>query len=76
MLPAASTRPFVATIEFDEPVTGFAQADMTVTNAQFSEFTEVTEGEVYSVLVTPTSTGNTTITLQVRDGSSAGCGGQ
>ena len=68
-IPTTSTRPFIATIEFDEPVTGFARADMTVTNAQFSEFTEVTEGELYSVVVTPTSTGNTTITLQVRDGS-------
>ena len=63
MMPATSDRPFIATIEFDEPVTGFQESSITVGNAMLSGFTEVTQGEVWSVLVTPTATGAVTLSL-------------
>ena len=62
-IPATSDRPFIATIEFDEPVTGFQESSITVGNAMLSGFTEVTQGEVWSVLVTPTATGAVTLSL-------------
>ena len=67
-VPDTSTAPFTATITFSEPVTGFEQTDIAVTNATLSAFAEstmdgVTPGTVWTVLVTPTVTGEVTLDI-------------
>ena len=61
-VPETSTAPFTATITFNEVVSGFTMADITVVNATLSAFTEATTeeatpGTVWTVLVTPMADG-------------------
>ncbi|MEM6643134.1 MAG: FG-GAP-like repeat-containing protein, partial [Bacteroidota bacterium] len=49
------------TIDFSEVVTGFELADIQVANASLSDFTEVSSGQSFTVLVSPTSNGTLTI---------------
>ena len=60
-VPNPSFLPFTATITFNETVTGFEQADITPVNASLSDFTEVTPGLVWTVLVTPVAPPATTV---------------
>lgn len=53
---------FTATITFSENVTGFAQSDISVSNASLGSF-NATSASVYTVLVTPTT--QNTITLDI-----------
>ena len=68
-VPATSTAPFTATITFNEVVSGFMVADITVSsNATLSAFTEATTGEVtpgtvWTVLVTPAADGRVTLDI-------------
>ena len=62
-VPAGSDAPFTATITFSEEVTGFTETDITITNAQLSEFTETVTGTTWTVLVTPDSDGTVTLTI-------------
>ncbi len=52
--------PFTATFTFDEPVTGFEETDINLTNGTLSDFTEVSPG-VYTATVTPTADGTVTV---------------
>ena len=60
--PAAvnSTSTFSVTFEFNENVTGFALADITVANASKSNFSAV-DANTYTADITPTGAGNITI---------------
>ena len=67
-VPARSAAPFTATITFNEVVSGFTAADITVSNATLSTFTEATTGEatpdtIWTVLVAPTADGRVTLTI-------------
>ena len=66
-VPPISIMPFTATITFDEAVTGFVRADIMTVNAMLSNFTEVTENTVWTVLVTPTADGE--VTLDIDEGA-------
>ncbi|MYG63846.1 MAG: hypothetical protein F4158_04630, partial [Synechococcus sp. SB0675_bin_7] len=62
-VPASSNSAFTATFIFDETVTGFETTDIQVTNGSASEFTEVTSGEKWTALITPTAAGRVTVSL-------------
>ena len=67
-VPATSAAPFTATITFNEMVSGFTVADIMVSNATLSDFTEATTGEatpdtVWTVLVTPEMDGPVTLDI-------------
>ena len=62
-VPASSDAPFTATISFSEEVTGFTESGLSVTNAQLSAFTETVTGRTWTVLVTPESDGEVTLSL-------------
>ncbi|BDX07600.1 hypothetical protein MACH26_31210 [Planctobacterium marinum] len=51
---------FTATFTFSEDVTGFAESDITATNASLSDFVS-TSASVYTATVTPSSEGNVTL---------------
>lgn len=59
-----NTSPIPVTITFDEPVTGFALADVNVTNGTAQNFAVVTAGLVWTVDVYPSSN-NTTVTIDL-----------
>ncbi|MEM8558763.1 MAG: Ig-like domain-containing protein, partial [Bacteroidota bacterium] len=54
--------PFPVTFSFSEPVTGFEESDVDVTNGTLSEFAGV--GDTYTALVTPTDFGVVTVTVE------------
>ncbi|RBW55199.1 hypothetical protein DS884_16345 [Tenacibaculum sp. E3R01] len=62
--PTSISGVYTATINFSSAVTGFDMSDIQVTGATINNFTAVS-GTEYTVLVTPTSICNTTVTLQV-----------
>ena len=62
-VPATSSAPFTATITFSEVVSGFMVDEVTAVNATLSDFNEATTGMVWTVLVTPTSDGEVTLTI-------------
>lgn len=55
--------PFTVAIDFAEPVNGFAQADLTATNATLSEFSGADGDSAFSVVVSPTASGTVTLAL-------------
>ncbi len=59
--PTPSNVPFAVTVSFDEAVTGFVASDLSVTNGTISSFTG--SGASYSMVITPATQGNVTITL-------------
>lgn len=67
--PASPTNqiPFTLTIEFDESVVDFDLSDLSKTNCNIAGWTEVTEGILYTVSVTPTVT-NGTVTVDLAAG--------
>ncbi|MDX5480720.1 MAG: Ig-like domain-containing protein, partial [Hymenobacteraceae bacterium] len=62
--PAAdpTNAPFTVTFTFSEPVTGFAQGDISVTNATVSDLTAASTS-VYTARVTPTADGEVTVSV-------------
>ena len=62
-VPATSSALFTATITFSEEVNGFTVEDITVVNANLSNFTVTTAGTVWKVQVTPTA--NDVVTLNI-----------
>ena len=64
-VPPTSRAPFTATITFSEVVSGFMVDDVTAGNATLSAFTEstTTPGRVWTVLVTPTETGEVMLNI-------------
>ena len=52
---------FTVTINFDEPVTGFTQEDLTVGNGSASLFQETVFQQTYTAKVTPTAEGTVTV---------------
>ena len=62
---SATNSAFTATFTFNEDVLGFAEADISVSNASLSGFTSVS-ASVYSAVVTPSVNG--TVTLSVNSG--------
>ena len=67
-VPATSSEPFTATITFSEPVDVLMQGDITVNNAELSDFTLVTTSgtdpnRAWTVLVTPTADGMVTLDI-------------
>jgi len=69
--PSTSLAPFIATITFNEDVTGFDISDITPTNATLGVFTTVS-ASVYTVEVSATADG--TVTLQVPSASAQDLG--
>lgn len=65
--------PFTVTITFNEAVTGFDINDVRVTNAALSNFAG--SGAAYTVLVTPISTGPTSVTIDVAAGAATDAAG-
>ncbi|WP_238376400.1 Ig-like domain-containing protein [Marinagarivorans algicola] len=67
-VPATTTRPFAATVQFSEAVTGFELSDITAINANLSNFIAV-DGDTYIVDVEPNASlvaaGTGTITLDI-----------
>ena len=70
-VPETSTAPFTATISFNEMVSGFTVADITVVNATLSAFTEATPGMIWTVLVTPEMDGPVTLDLAAGEAEDA-----
>jgi hypothetical protein len=60
--PEISNSPFTSTILFNRSVSGFTDADFTVSNASLSEFTAISAAS-YTVLVTPVDNGDVSILL-------------
>ena len=60
-VPPSSAAPFTATITFSEVVSGFAQSDIMAGNAISSNFTETTTGRIWTVRVTPITSGEVTL---------------
>jgi gliding motility-associated-like protein len=62
--PAAdpTNAPFTLTVTFSEPVSGFATADITVTNGVASALAKVTDA-VYTALITPAADGEVTVSV-------------
>ncbi len=60
-VPATSMSAFRAIFTFSESVTGFTVDDITVVNGAASEFTESTEGTVWTALIVPTDAGAVTV---------------
>jgi gliding motility-associated-like protein len=56
---------FTVTFTYDETVSNFQLADITVTNGIASNFTSVTTGSVWTADITPTVAGNVTVSLAV-----------
>jgi methionine-rich copper-binding protein CopC len=54
---------FVVTIAFSEEVTGFEISDIEVTNADISDFTNVTNAKEWTVVVAPIENGEVTINV-------------
>ncbi|NLF96540.1 MAG: hypothetical protein GX569_07365, partial [Candidatus Riflebacteria bacterium] len=54
---------FNVTITFNEPVNGFEEGDITVTNATLSEFTTATARKIFKVKVTPQAAGEVKISV-------------
>ena len=48
--------PFAVTVVFNEPVTEFAQPDLSVTNATITAWTPQDDGETYTAIATPMTT--------------------
>ncbi len=65
--------PFDVTISFDEAVTGFAAADVSVANGTASAFTETVAGRTWTVRVAPAAAG--TVTVSVAAGAAADANG-
>jgi hypothetical protein len=57
-----STAPFDVTVEFSEPVTGFIDTDVSVTNADVTNFIPV-DGDTYTVQITPTAAADISIDI-------------
>ena len=62
-VPATSDGPFTAAITFNEVVSGFTVADITVSNGTLSDFTGSTTGTAWTVLVTPEMDGEVTLAI-------------
>ena len=58
-----STAALTVTFTFDEAVTGFAAADVTVTRATLTGFTEATAGTVWTATVTPDGYGDVVLSV-------------
>ena len=54
-VPQRTTSTFTATFTFDETVSGFEAADITVTGGTKGTFAEVTSGRVWTLVVTPSA---------------------
>ncbi|WP_224744054.1 Ig-like domain-containing protein [Pontibacter aquaedesilientis] len=54
--------PFTVQFDFDEDVSGFSAADITLTNANVSNFSTVS-GSVYTVRINPTADGEVSVSL-------------
>jgi hypothetical protein len=54
--------PFTATVSFNEVMSGFAQADISVTNASLSNFA-TTDNTVFTLTVTPTNDGPVSVDI-------------
>ena len=72
-MPATSNGPFVATILFNESVTGFSQSDITVNNARLTNFSG--SGFRYSVQVIPTATGEVSLLVPANSARDSGGNG-
>jgi len=70
----SSNSPFTVTFTFSEAVTGFDADDVSVVNGDKGDFTASSES-VYTVVVTPTGSVNTTLTIRANaatDGANSG----
>lgn len=65
--------PIVFTVTFDQPVTGFTAADLTLSGGTLGAVSTVTAGTVYTVPVTPTGDG--VVTLGVVENGAASAAG-
>ena len=74
-VPTTSDSPFTATITFSEPVTGFTQGDITVTNATLSNLTQTVVGTTWTVLVTPILDESVTLDIEQDVARDAGLNG-
>ena len=62
-VPPTSTGPFTATITFSEPVSGFIESDITVSNATLSNLSAIPGATQWTVAVTPTADGPVTLAI-------------
>ena len=62
-VPPTSTGPFTATITFSEPVSGFIESDITVSNATLSNLNAIPGATQWTVAVTPTADGPVTLAI-------------
>ena len=62
-VPPTSTGPFTATITFSEPVSGFIESDITVSNATLSNLNAIPDATQWTVAVTPTADGQVTLAI-------------
>lgn len=60
---SVDSEPFVVSITFNEPVTGFAMEDVTVTNGSLSDLTTLIDSRVFTVDVIPSAAGEVKITV-------------
>ena len=63
-VPTVTNKPFTATFEFNEVVTGFVADGILVENGTLSAF-DAGSAPVYSALITPTGQGDVTVTVAV-----------
>ena len=61
-VPEVTNKPFTATFEFNEVITGFDEGGITIENGTPSEF-DAESAPVYSALITPTGQGDVTVTV-------------
>ncbi|MEJ8803274.1 Ig-like domain-containing protein [Pontibacter sp. H249] len=60
--PQVTNAAFTVMVDFTEPVTGFEEGDLSVTNAAVSSFTKVSEQQ-YTALITPQTDGNVAVSV-------------